>query len=122
MKNSTLLARFVLGLIFITLSLNFWFKFITLPNPEGVAASFMEALFATGYLALIKLLELAGGLLIWTGRFTALGLVILVPILVNIVAFDIFLVGGLNPLSMLASLLALFLLWTERRRFLGLVR
>jgi putative oxidoreductase len=76
----------------------------------------------SGYLAFVKVLEIAGGLLVWSGRYTALGLVILVPIIINILCYDVFLLKGFNPVSTLALLLSLFLLWTERSKFVGLFR
>lgn len=121
MKAATLIARFLLGLIFVVFGLNFWLQFIPIPKADGHAAAFLGAMFATGYLAVIKALEILGGLLIWTSRFTALGLVILGPIIVNIVLHDIFLVGSLNPIVIVSSVLSLFLLWSERKKFLPLI-
>lgn len=117
MKYAILLARILLGLIFVVFSLNFWLRFIPLPPPDGAAAAFIGAMFASGYLALVKVLELIGGLLIWSGRFTAAGLLILGPIILNILAYDVFLVKGFNPVSTLAAVLALFLVWAERAKF-----
>jgi uncharacterized membrane protein YphA (DoxX/SURF4 family) len=121
MKYATIAARVLLGLIFVVFSLNFWLKFIPMPKdpPPPAVASFMAALFPTGYLAAVKVLELLGGLLVWSGRFTGAGLLILGPIILNILFFDIFLAHAFNPVSTLASGLALFLLWTKRDRFLA---
>ncbi len=54
-----------------------------------------------------------GGAVVATGRFTAVGLLILGPIILNILFFDLFLSKDFNPVSTLAAALALFLLWTE---------
>lgn len=121
MKTATLLARALLGLIFIVFGLNFWFRLIPIPAAEGQAGAFMGAMFASGYLAVIKGLEILGGLLVWSGRFTAAGLTLLIPIIVNILLFDYFLVKAFNPLSTASAVLALFLVWTERQKFLRLI-
>ncbi|MDX2082100.1 MAG: hypothetical protein SFU53_15050 [Terrimicrobiaceae bacterium] len=121
MKVATILARVLLGLIFVVFGANFWLRFIPLPPPSGDAAAFVGLLYASGYLALVKVLEIVGGLLVWSGRFTALGLVLLVPIIVNILCYDVFLLKGFNPISTAAAILAVFLLWTERKKFLPLV-
>ena len=71
----------------------------------------------SGYLAAVKVLELLGGLLVASGRFLGAGLLILGPIILNILFFDIFLAHAFNPVSTLAAVLALFLLWTKRDRF-----
>ena len=41
----------------------------------------------------VKVLELVGGALVLSGRLVPLGLVILTPVAVNILLFEIFLVG-----------------------------
>lgn len=124
MKYATIAARLLLALIFVVFGLNFWLKFIPMPDgtPPPAVASFMAALVPTGYLAAVKVLEVIGGALVASGRFTALGLLILGPIIVNIVFFDIFLQQAFNPLGGLAAALALFLLWTERARFASIVK
>ena len=122
MKYATFTARLLLGLIFVVFGINYWFRFIPIPKAEGHAADFMGAMHVTGYLAIIKGLEILGGLLVWSGRFTALGLIVLVPIIVNILLFDYYLTKGFNPVSSFAALLALMLLWSERSKFAGLFR
>jgi putative oxidoreductase len=120
MKYATLAARALLALIFIVFSLNFWFKFITLPSPTAPEAlAFMGAMYTTGYLAAVKVLELLGGLLVASGRFLGAGLLILGPIILNILFIDAFLTKAFNPLSAVAAVLALFLLWTKRDRLLA---
>ncbi len=121
MKYAILIARALLALIFVVFGLNFWLKFIPMPDtpPPPVVASFMAALFPTGYLAAVKALEVLGGLLVASGRFTGAGLLILGPIIVNILFFDIFLAKAFNPVSTFAAVLAVFLLWTKREKFLA---
>jgi uncharacterized membrane protein YphA (DoxX/SURF4 family) len=123
MKYATIIARLLLGAIFLVFSLNFWLKFIPMPPPpEGLAGAFLGALFASGYLAAVKVCELTGSLLVLSGRFTAAGLLFLGPIILNILFFDLFLAKAFNPVSSLAAVLALFLLWAHRDRFLALVK
>ena len=124
MKYAVIAARLLLALIFVVFGLNFWLQFIPMPKttPPAAVASFMAALFPTGYLATVKVLEILGGSLVSTGRSTAAGLLLLGPIIVNILFFDIFLQKAFNPLSSLAAILALFLLWIERARFAPIVR
>ena len=123
MKFATLAARFLLAAIFIVFSLNFWLHFINLPGPaaDSPAGTFMGVLFTTGYLAAVKALELLGGILVASGRLLGAGLLILGPIILNILFVDIFLTKAFNPVSTLAALLALFLLWTKREKFFAFV-
>ena len=119
MKYATIAGRLLLAAIFIVFSLNFWLHFLPMPPPpaDSPLALFMGALYPTGYLAAVKVLELLGGILVATGRFTAAGLLILGPIVLNILFVDVFLTKAFNPASALAAVLALFVLWTERARF-----
>ena len=124
MKPATLIARLLLGAIFIVFGLNFWLKFIPVPPPpEGTPADgFLGVLYVSGYLAAVKVLEVLGGLLVASGRFTGAGLLILGPIILNILFFDFFLAKAFNPVSALAGGLGLFLLYASRDRFAPLVR
>ena len=70
----------------------------------------------------MSLLQVAGGLLLLSGRFIPLALLLLGPVIVNIVLFHIFLAPtGVAP-AVIVSVLALFLLWTHRNRFAPLVQ
>jgi uncharacterized membrane protein YphA (DoxX/SURF4 family) len=121
MKFAIIAARVLLGLIFVVLGLNFWLKFISMPPPSGQAAAFIGAMYMSGYLAVVKVIEVVGGLLVLSQRYTAFGLLLLGPVVVNIVLFDLFLTKAFNPASALAAVLSLFLLWTERARYGALV-
>ncbi|OAI40717.1 hypothetical protein AYO41_05600 [Verrucomicrobia bacterium SCGC AG-212-E04] len=102
---------------FIIFSINFWAHFIPVPPPpDGPGTAFFGVLIASGYLTAVKVIELLGGLLVLSGRFTLLGLLLLGPIIVNILFFDMFLVKAFNPVSAFAALLALFLVWANRDR------
>jgi uncharacterized membrane protein YphA (DoxX/SURF4 family) len=123
MKIVTIIARTLLGLIFVVFGLNAFLNFIPLPPPRGeLAGEFMRALFASHYLYAVKCFEISGGLLLLSGRFTALGLTLVGPVIVNILFFDIFLDAAGLPLGVLLAVLALFLLARHRHSFAGLLR
>jgi hypothetical protein len=127
MKHAPTIAGGLLGLLFVVFGSNFFLKFIPMPAgpPEGSPpALFMAALYPTGYLAFVKVLEIAGGLLVAIPKTRNLGLLVLGPIIVNILCFHIFLTKGatlVDPVNILISVLALFLLWSGRKAFAGLV-
>ena len=54
---------------------------------------FMGGMFASGFLAFVKVLEILGGLFVAIPRTRHLGLLILGPIIVNIAAFNFFFFG-----------------------------
>lgn len=94
------------------------------PPPAGSAAEkFMGALMPTGYMKLVKILEVVGGVLLMIPRTRCLGLCVLVPILVNIVAYHVLVAGEsiVNPMLLPILGVTLWLLLAERKAFAGLV-
>jgi hypothetical protein len=95
------------------------------PPPEGSpTAQFFAAFGPTGYLTVVKVFELIGGILVAVPRTRNLGLLVLGPIIVNILAFHMFITRGeglLNPMVLLIAALALYLLAVARKQFLGLL-
>lgn len=121
MKYAIIGARILLGLVFLVFGLNYFLKFLEMPPAEGHAGAFLGALFASGYLGAVKVLEIAGGALTMSGRYTPLGLLILGPIVVNIALYDLFLARAFNPLGATVAVLSLFLLIAYRKNFMGIL-
>ena len=129
MKLLSTLASVLLGLAFITFGANFFLNFIPMPADPSPADAphklFMAAMFPTGYLAFVKVLEILGGLLIALPKTRNIGLLVLGPIIVNIVAFHVFLTKGAGltdpPILVICGLFA-FLLLNERKAWLRLVK
>src|SRR5436190_18613336 len=120
MKYVIIIARVLLGLVFVVFGSNAFFHFIPMqPMPEK-AAAFIMPLISSGYFYPIAVLQVLGGICLLLGaRFVPLGLTLLGPIIVNIVLFHIFLapdVPGLVTAGVVA-LFALFLLWVYRFKF-----
>jgi uncharacterized membrane protein YphA (DoxX/SURF4 family) len=108
-------ARILLGLIFFVFGLNFFLHFLPQPPAPPAAAAFAGAMFATGYLfVLVKVVEVASGVLLLSGRFIPLALALLAPIVVNIVFFHAFLAPAGIPLPLVVLALELFLAWSYR--------
>lgn len=65
------------------------------PPPEGTPpALFMGAFAPTGYLTFVKVIEVIGGVLVAIPFTRNLGLLVLGPIIVNILAFHAFITKG----------------------------
>jgi len=116
-------ARVVLGLIFFVFGLNGFLHFLPQPPMTGAPAAFVGALVSSGYvLALLKATEVAAGLLLLAGVFVPLALTLLAPVIVNIVAFHVFLAPGNYPVVALVLAAELFLAWTYREAFAPMLR
>ena len=123
MKIASIIARSLLGVIFVVFGSNIFLHFIPMPPPaEGPARDFMTALFLSHYLYLVGALQVAGGMLLLTGRWAPLGLTLLGPLIVNILAFHALMAPAGLPMASVVSVLALFLVWCYRENFAGLVR
>ena len=112
MKHVFTAARILLGLIFLIFSLNYWLKFIPIPAPaaESLAAGFMGAIYGSGFLTLVKVLELISAVLLLSGRYINLALTLLGPIVVNILLFHVMIKQSDHALSVVIAVLALVVL------------
>jgi len=124
MKIATIIARVLLGLIFVFFGSNIFLHFIPMPPlPATLAGDFSKALMQSHYIYVVGLLQVIGGLLLLIGRYVPLGLTLLGPVIVNILLFHILLEpSGLPMAIIVVAVLALFLLWRYRTNFAGLVK
>ena len=122
MKIATLIARVLLGLVFVVFGSNAFLHFITAPPVSGPAGAFIGAMMDTGYVKVVGFCQVAGGLILLVGRFIPLGLTLLGPVIVNILCFHIFMNHQGLPLALVVAALALFLLWRHRANFAGLLK
>ena len=122
MKIVTIIARSLLGLVFVVFGSNAFLQFIPMPPPQGLAGDFTKAIFASHYSYVVAVLQIAGGALCLAGRFVPLGLTLLGPVIVNILLFHVFLDPKGLPMAIVVSALAFFLLWRYRANFAGLVK
>lgn len=120
MKTVSLLARLLLGLIFLVFGLNGFLNFIPMPPPTGVAGQYMGALFVTHYLVAVFLLQLTGGALLLANRFVPLALVLLGPVVVNILLFHALMAPAGLPLALVVAALWLIVFFGARRAFSGI--
>jgi putative oxidoreductase len=90
MKTSVLIARVLLGLLFLVFGLNGFLHFIPAPAPGGLAGQFLGAMFVSHYLNVIFALQIVAGALLLANRFVPAALILLAPLLVNIALFHIF--------------------------------
>ena len=127
MKHAPTIVGILLGLLFIMSAVVVLFNLIPpdkMPKPATPeAAMFMGALGPTGYMTFVKVCELLGGILVAIPRTRNIGLLFLGPIILNILAFHIFISkeGLLSPMLIGIVVLALYLLVAGRKAFAGLL-
>lgn len=124
MKIARIIASLLLGGLFLFAGLFYFFGTMPPPPPADTPAGmFFGAFAAGGYLTFVKVLEIVGGLLVVIPRTRVAGLLVLTPIVVNVVAFHVFITGGqgLVGAPLAAAALNLFLIWSHRRGLAALL-
>jgi putative oxidoreductase len=124
MKIATNIVGGLLGFIFVAISLMVLLGLAPTPKlPEGSPpALFMGAFVPTGWLTVVKVCELIGGILVAIPKTRNFGLLVLGPIVINILCFHLLVAkSGLIGPPLVVAVFAAFLLWSERKAFLGLL-
>lgn len=121
MNKAILIIRCLLGLAFVVFGANYFFDFLKMNRgtPPRLAIDFFTALKSSGYMDVVKVLEITGGVALLTKRFAPLGLLILGPIVVNITLYDIYLGKTFNPIGVAVGVMFVFLLIVYRKNFSG---
>ena len=121
MKIVTLIARILLGLIFVVFGLNGFLNFLSMgPMPSGLAGQFILALAMSHYFWVVAALQVAGGALLLVNRFVALGLVLLGPVIVNILCYHALLnSSGVAP-AIVVTILWFIVFYAHRQSFSGI--
>jgi hypothetical protein len=114
------IARVLMGLCFFVFGLNGFLHFIPEPKqpmPEG-AVAFAGALMKSGYMfPMVMGTQLLVGVLLLLNRCVPLALALLAPVVVNIVAFHIFLAPSGLGLALVVLALELYLAWAYRSSY-----
>jgi putative oxidoreductase len=117
MKIATLIARLLLGLIFVVFGLNGFLNFINMPMPSGLAGQFIGALAQSHYFWVVAALQVAGGALLLVNRFVPLALVLLGPVIVNILLYHLFLNPSGAALAIVVAILWGVVFYSHRQYF-----
>ena len=123
MKVAALIARILMGLIFVVFGLNGFLNFMKGPMPPGLAGQFLGALVQSHYVWVISGAQVIGGALLLAGLYVPLGLAILAPVIVNILAYHILLFPLLNQSfpAIFVTLCWIVAFIPVRRHFAGLL-
>jgi uncharacterized membrane protein YphA (DoxX/SURF4 family) len=111
-------ARILMGLMFFVFGLNGFFHFIPQPKepmPDGVLA-LMGGFMQSGYMMpLIFGTQTLVGALLLLNCFVPLALALIAPVIVNIIAFHVFLMPSTIAPGIVVLVLELYLAWSYRR-------
>jgi putative oxidoreductase len=121
MKIASVIARYLLGVMFTVFGLDGFFNFIHQPPPSNpLALQFLVAIGASHFAAFFFAVQLIGGLLLLSGFFVPLALTVLAAELYNILAFHLTLSPGIAP-ALAACVLWLLVFLQYRNSFNGVL-
>ncbi len=120
MKITTVIARYLLGLIFLVFGLNGFLHFIPMPPPTGTAGQFIGALFVSHFLVVVFLIQLIAGILLLINRYVPLALTLLAPLIFNILLFHILMDPSGLVLALVVTVLWIVVFISIRSAFVGL--
>src|ERR1700690_4610586 len=120
MKTTSIVARYLLGLMFTVFGLNGFLQFIHQPPPPSpLAMQFLVAVSASHFAAFFFAVQVLGGLLLLFGFFVPLALTLLAAELYNILAFHLTLSEGIAP-ALVACVLWVLVFHQYRESFRGI--
>jgi putative oxidoreductase len=121
MKIVALIARILLGLLFLVFGLNGFLHFIPMKGlPAGLAGQFATVLMQSHYIYFVSALQIAGGALLLVNRYVPLGLTILGPVIVNIILYHALMDRAGLPLAIVVAILWGIVAYRERQYFASL--
>src|SRR5580704_18738374 len=121
MKTVSIIARYLLGLLFTVFGLNGFLNFIHQPPPTNpLAIQFFAAISASHFAVFFFAVQLIGGLLLLSGFFVPLALTLLGAELYNILAFHLTLSPTTIAPALVASVLWVVIFLQYRESFNGI--
>ena len=122
MKIVSIIARYLLGLIFTVFGLNGFLNFIHQPPPTNpLAIQFFIAISSSHFAAFFFAVQLIGGLLLLSGYFVPLALTLLAAEIYNILAFHLTLAPASILPALVASVLWVLVFLQYSRSFKGIL-
>jgi putative oxidoreductase len=120
MKIAVVIARILMGVVFVFFGLNGFLQFLKAPLPTGLAGQFLMALFLSHYVWFICAVQIVGGVLLLVNRYVPLALALLGPVVVNIILYHLLLNPAAAQLAVVVTILWFFLFYRYRANFSGL--
>lgn len=112
----TNILRYALGVFIIIFGLNKFFHFIPFPPIEGDGGTLMTIYATSGFMTIIGVLEILGGLALLLNKYVPLALTIVTAILFNGLVFHLLHDPGGSPGAAVGLLLCGALIYSYRDR------
>jgi putative oxidoreductase len=121
MKIVAVIARLLLGAIFVFFGANLFLQFLpNPPMPPGPMKDFVMALAVTHYIHVVAFFQVSTGILLLINRYVPLALTFLAPVIANILATHFLMAPSGIPMALFVTLLWFLVFWRVRSAFSGL--
>jgi putative oxidoreductase len=122
MKVASQIPAILLALVFVVFGLNFFMNFIPMPPLEGLNKKFFEVMaMESSYMMIVKVLEVAIGLMLLLPKTRALALLLIAPIAVNILIYEL-VIAHQPGIGILLVVLVAAGIYVEREKYLSIIR
>ena len=114
------IPAYLLALVFIVFGANFFLHFLPMPPMGGDAGAFAGLLYKSGYLLIVKILEVVIGILLLVPITRALALLLIAPIAINILLFEVCLSHqpGIGVVLVIVNAIGIIL---NKEKYLGII-
>ncbi len=114
MKIAAIIARILLGLMFLIFGLNGFLNFLHGPIPGGLAGTFVGVLMQSHFFMFVAAVQLIAGVFLLINRFVPLALVLLAAVIANILVFHLTMQPSGLPPGIFVAFLWLIVAWRYR--------
>lgn len=120
MKHLPLILRVLLAIPMIFFGINKYAHFMEMPPPEegSLAAGYMMTLFGTYLWHWVAATEIVGGIMLLMKKTSLFGAIILMPVLLNIVGYHLFVDGEMQGavMGIMLTLFAVAIMYFNKAR------
>jgi putative oxidoreductase len=120
MKIATTVSTYLVGLVYTVFGLNGFLHFIPMPPMSGDAGAFAGILMSTGFMQVVKIIEIICGVMLLANFKRPLAYILIAPITVCILLFEI-LIAKTPGIGIVLTALVAFGLYSFRDRFWPIV-
>jgi hypothetical protein len=123
-KWSTLISRYVLGIIFLLNGINMFAQFMPLPNPQqpDIAQRFLNLLGEAGYFyPILGGVKILTALALFSNRFLPLMLIVMFPITLNGILFHFGMDPQMAPVALVVGLIQAYLIYVNKDKYLPML-
>lgn len=110
-----------LAIIFFVFGLNFFLHFLPMPAATGDAATFFGVIYTTGFLTVVKVLEIVFAILLVVKPTRALALLLIAPIVVSILLYEL-LIAHAPGIGILLVVLNAVSIYQLKEKYLPIIR